>query len=133
MSLNKSKELREIAKKICRDLRKNSTKAENIFWKRLRNRKFMGKKFYRQYPFFYDTLGKESFYVVDFYCHEEKLVIELDGEIHQYQRENDKLRTDTLENKGIQVIRIKNKDVENDSHDVLNIIEKIITQPQPFS
>ena len=72
MSLNKSRELREVAKKICRDLRKNSTIAENKFWERLRNRKFLGKKFYRQYPLFFDTLGKESFYVADFYCHEEK-------------------------------------------------------------
>jgi len=88
----------------------------------------MGKKFYRQYPLFFDTLGKESFYVADFYCHEEKLVVELDGKIHQYQRENDKLRTDTLENKGIQVIRFKNEDVENDIYKVLNIIEKTITK-----
>ena len=71
MSLNKNKELREIAKTSCRELRKNSTNAEKDFWNIVRNRKFLGKKFYRQYPIFFDLLGKESFYIADFYCHEE--------------------------------------------------------------
>lgn len=48
MSLNSKRELVEIAKVVCRELRKNSTEAEKIFWEAFRNRKLYGKKFYRQ-------------------------------------------------------------------------------------
>ena len=74
MSLNNKRELREIAKIKCRELRRKSTNAEKIFWQRVRNRKFLGMKFYRQYPIFYDLNGKESFYIADFYCHDEKMI-----------------------------------------------------------
>lgn len=86
MSLNRKNKLLEVAKTVCRELRKNSTKVEKILWEYLRNRNLLNKKFYRQYPLFYDLTGRESFFVADFYCHEEKLVIELDGEYHKYRR-----------------------------------------------
>jgi len=127
MSLNKQKQLREIAKVKCRELRKNSTNVEKIFWYKVRNRKFLGKKFYRQYPIFYDVYGKESFYIVDFYCHEEKLVIELDGKIHEHQKENDKLRTEIINNKGIKLIRFKNNEIENDINRVMINLKKLIS------
>jgi very-short-patch-repair endonuclease len=130
MSLNKNKELREIAKRSCRELRKNSTNAEKMFWNKVRNHKFLGKKFYRQYPIFFDLLGKESFYIADFYCYEEKIVVELDGKIHDYQKENDKLRTEVINNKGIEVIRFSNYEVENDIDGVLYLLEKALTHPQ---
>ena len=133
MSLNKNKELREIAKIRCRDLRRNSTKAENIFWNKVRNRKFLGRKFYRQHPIFFDLLGKESFYIADFYCHEEKLVVELDGKIHDLQIENDKLRTGIINTKGIEVIRLTNDEIENDIKKVLCSIEKLLTLPKSLS
>ncbi len=66
MSLNKNKELRAIAKIRCRELRKNSTKAEKIFWKQVRNRNYLGLKFNRQFPIFVEILGKETFYIADF-------------------------------------------------------------------
>ena len=132
MSLNQSKGLREVAKKICRDLRINATLTENKFWERVRNRKFLGKKFYRQYPIFFDTLGKETFYVADFYCHEEKLVIELDGKIHKYQKDNNKLRTELINEKGIRVVRFKNEAIEKDIDKVFNKLKKKLTQPQPL-
>jgi len=90
MSLNRKKELSLIAKEFCRDLRANQTNSENIIWEIIRNRKLFGKKFLRQHPIFYDMLGKESFYICDFYCHELKLVIEINGKIHDYNKENDK-------------------------------------------
>ena len=133
MSLNKNKELREIAKIRCRDLRKNSTKAEDIFWKKVRNRKFLGRKFYRQHPIFFDLLGKESFYIADFYCHEEKLVVELDCKIHDLQIENDKLRTGIINTKVIEVIRFTNDEIENDIKKVLCGIEKLLTPPKSLS
>ena len=133
MSLNKKKELKQIAKIRCRELRKNSTKAEQVLWERVRNRKFEGKKFNRQFPIFYDLLGKETFFIADFYCHEEKLVVELDGKIHDNTVEHDKLRTGIINSLGIRVIRFKNEDVEQNIDDVLLKISKDMTHPKPLS
>ena len=58
MSLSHDPRLTQIAKKYCRELRKNQTAEEKIFWEAVRNRKFGGSKFYRQYPLFFDYLGK---------------------------------------------------------------------------
>ena len=81
MSLDNRNKLVGVAKVVCRDLRKNSTSAEKLLWKAIRNKNFEEKKFYRQYPFFHDITGIETFFVADFYCHEDKLIIELDGNI----------------------------------------------------
>ncbi len=129
MSLNKQRELRAIAKIRCRELRKNSTHAEKLFWERVRNRKFLGLKINRQFPIFYDLFGKESFYIADFYCHEKKLVIEIDGEIHELQKEEDKIRTDILNALGLREIRFKNKEIENEIDSVLKKLEKILKVP----
>ena len=133
MSLTKNRKLRQIAKIRCRELRKNSTKAEQVFWERVRNRKFEGKKFNRQFPIFYDLYGKETFFIADFYCHEEKLVIELDGKIHDYTKEQDKLRTGIINLLGIRVIRFKNEEVEQNIENVMLKISKIMTHPKPLS
>lgn len=61
MSLNKKQQLVKIAKVICRELKKNFTKAERIFWEKVRNRGLYGKKFERQYPTFHDYTGKKHF------------------------------------------------------------------------
>ena len=63
MSLTKNTKLIEVAKVLCRELRKNQTYAESILWEQLRDRKFHGLKYYRQYPLFFDLLGKETFYI----------------------------------------------------------------------
>ncbi len=123
MSLSKKRELREIAKLLCRDLRKRSTNAERILWDALRNRKLDEHKFYRQYPIFYDLYGEESFFIADFYCHESKLIIELDGEIHKYKLEEDNKRTDILNLLGMHVIRFNNNEIEKNLNEVLNKIK----------
>ena len=64
---------RELVKNA-RELRRNMTRAEIILWSRLRSKNIDGYKFRRQQPIFN--------YIVDFYCHELKLIIEVDGEIH---------------------------------------------------
>ena len=120
MSLNRKRELVEVAKVVCRDLRKNSTKAEKIFWEAVRNKRFIGKKFYRQYPLFYDITGKESFFIADFYCHQEKLVVELDGVIHKYRLKEDKEREQILNYLGLNVIRFRNDEVLNGLDKVLS-------------
>ncbi len=126
MSLNKKEELREIARGICRDLRKNSTVHEQILWTALRAHRFLGKKFRRQHPIFHDITGKETFFVADFYCHEKKLIIELDGEIHKYNIRKDNRRTFVLNSLGIKVIRFKNEEVEKNIPGVLESISKYV-------
>jgi very-short-patch-repair endonuclease len=132
MSQNKRAKLVEIAKVVCRDLRKRATTTEEVLWEKLRNRKLLNKKFYRQYPLFYDLTGRESFFVADFYCYEAKLIIELDGEIHKYKLTEDKSRTDILNMLGLKVIRFKNEEVEKEVDEVLmRITDEIITHPDP--
>jgi very-short-patch-repair endonuclease len=126
MSLSKDPRLRLFVKQVCRDLRKNQTKAEKIFWNEIRNRKVLGLKFYRQYPLIFDYTGKETFFVADFYCHERRLVIELDGKIHEYQEERDLLRTYIITMLGIEVVRYRNEEIENNLDMVLeNLKEKL--------
>ena len=124
MSLNRKRELAEIAKTICRDLRKNLTEAETTLWKALRERKLLNKKFRRQHPIFYDLTGRESFFVADFYNFEEKLVVELDRVIHKYKLRKDKEKTEILNNLGLRVIRFTNEEVENNIEEVLRKISK---------
>lgn len=119
MSLNNKTKLEEIAKVICRDLRKNSTKAERKFWEAVRNRKFYGEKFYRQYPFFHDITGKETFFITDFFCFEAKLIIELDGRYHQYRLQEDEERTRILNHLGLKFIRFSNEEILNNLEEVL--------------
>ena len=119
MSLNSKTKLVAIAKVICRELRKNSTEAEKKFWDAVRNKKLNGKKFYRQYPFFHDITGKETFFIADFFCYEEKLIIELDGKYHKYRLKEDKERTKILNHLGLRLIRFSNDDIMNDLNGVI--------------
>ncbi|MGV3596967.1 MAG: endonuclease domain-containing protein [Bacteroidota bacterium] len=101
-------------------LRGSQTEAERFLWSELRNRKFESVKFRRQHP-----IGK---YIADFYCHELKLVIEIDGAVHnsQDQKEYDKGRTQELNEKGILVIRFTNSEVENNLQNVLYRLKEFI-------
>ncbi len=98
-------------------LRRNQTEAEEIIWQCLRNRKILNFKFRRQHP-----VGK---YIADFYCHEAKLIIEIDGGMHNNpeNQEYDQKRTDELKKIGILVIRFKNEDVNNNLDEVINTIK----------
>lgn len=105
-----------------RELRKNQTKHEEILWQQIRNRKF-GIKFRRQY-----SIGG---YVLDFYCPEIKLVIELDGEQHS-KKENflyDKERTEYLKILGCNVLRFKNVELEKNIEEVLVKIKEFTPSP----
>ena len=124
MSLNSKKKLIEIAKEVCRELRKKSTEAEKQLWAELRNRNYFERKFYRQYPFYHDYTGRQTFFVADFYCHEEKLIIEVDGKYHNYKLKEDKQRTGILNYLGVRVIRFSNEEVLNGMKKVLDNIEK---------
>jgi len=126
MSLSNDPRLREIAKQLCRDLRKRQTNAEEIFWQAVRDRKFLNLKFYRQYPLFFDYLGKETFFIADFFCHERKLVVEIDGKIHDYRKDHDELRTFIIKMMGIEVIRFRNEEIENNLSEVLTRIKRLL-------
>jgi very-short-patch-repair endonuclease len=86
-----------------RSLRKDQTSAETKLWTILRNRQLQGFKFRRQQP-----IGR---FIVDFYCSENKLVVEIDGDTHAERKEYDTNRTQWLENEGYQVIRFTNDEV----------------------
>jgi very-short-patch-repair endonuclease len=99
-------------------LRKNSTPAEKLLWKMIRNRDVMGFKFRRQHPLLY--------FVADFYCHEALLVIELDGDIHELQdvQQYDKQREEKIKELGITVLRFKNEEVFAEPEMVIKKIEE---------
>jgi very-short-patch-repair endonuclease len=107
------------ARELCRKLRKSQTEAELIFWTYVRGRKFKGLKFYRQCPIFYETNNQESFFIADFFCFEKKIVIEIDGKIHDFRKKQDLEKLIIIENFGLKIIRIKNEDVEFDIKGVL--------------
>jgi very-short-patch-repair endonuclease len=111
----------EEIKTVTRWLRKNQTPEEEIIWKLVRNRKLDGLKFYRQFPIIYERGKHDYFFIADFYCHEKKLVLEIDGKIHDYQKEYDENRTQIIEHYGLSVLRIKNEELKNQN----NVIEKI--------
>ena len=98
-----------------RDLRKNQTKTEQILWFELRNSK-LGAKFKRQH-----SIGG---YIADFYCQKYKLIIELDGEVHNSKEaeEYDVVRDKFFKELGYKVLRFQNSEVEKD---VERILEKI--------
>ncbi|PKP31529.1 MAG: hypothetical protein CVU00_12670 [Bacteroidetes bacterium HGW-Bacteroidetes-17] len=111
-------------KKITRGLRNKQTKEEIILWQFLRKRQVEGRKFLRQHPIIYESNRKELFFfVADFYCAEEKLVIELDGKIHDYQKEHDKWRDEIIQSKGIQMLHFKNEELKN----VNEVLTKIVS------
>ncbi len=112
---------------LARELRKASTEAEDILWKYLRGRKFNQLKFLRQHPIVYGgNKSREDFFIADFYCHQKRLVIELDGGIHEGQKEYDKGRDQILNEMGIQVLRIKNEMVDLPDQ-ALEVINQFIT------
>ncbi len=128
MSLSHDKRLRQVAKELCRELRKSQTKAEKIFWQAVRNRQFLGLKFYRQYPLFFDYIGKETFFIADFFCFEKKMVIEVDGKIHDYRKDHDELRTFIVNMMGIEVLRFTNEEIERQFDKVLKKLEKKMSE-----
>ncbi|MDD4215803.1 MAG: endonuclease domain-containing protein [Bacteroidales bacterium] len=102
-----------------KELRQNPTKAEKVLWDILRKKQMLDLRFKQQHPI--------NIFIADFYCHAIKLVIEVDGEIHNIKenKEYDKARTNDLENYGITVIRFSNKDVLEKIEEVKIKIEKI--------
>jgi very-short-patch-repair endonuclease len=91
--------------RTARALRRRQTPAERRLWEALRNRKCDGLKFLRQHP-----IGP---YVVDFYCAQHRVIVEVDGNVHDQLDvwAYDALRQHTLEDLGLAVLRLRNEDV----------------------
>jgi very-short-patch-repair endonuclease len=106
-------------KKRRKELRKNQTDAEYILWQKLRN-KHLGKKFYRQY-----SVGP---YILDFFCTEARLAIELDGSTHSKEEIAfyDQERTAFLKEQGIRVVRFWNKEIIDNFENTLKKILLLI-------
>ncbi len=108
------KELREIRKA----LRLNGTSAEAVMWTQIKGRRINGRKWRRQF-----SVGP---FIVDFYCPELKLAIELDGAPHYATGgyEADELRTNYLREHGIRIIRFENKDIWTSLEGVIETIDR---------
>ena len=108
-------------KDYARQLRKNSTLSEVLLWKNIKNRAF-GVQFHRQVPMLD--------YIVDFYCHELMLAIEIDGTSHDYRYFEDTKRQNKLENHGVEFIRFSDIDVKKNMFSVLLVIEEKVKSKQ---
>ena len=115
-----------ISHQLAKNLRKNSTNAEKILWEMVRNKRLENKKFYRQYPIKFQYEENERFFIADFYCYSSKLIIELDGKIHEQQKDYDQLRDYIISKIGIKVLRLKNDEIEYDIDVTLNKIRKFL-------
>lgn len=109
------------ASPIARRLRADLTDAERRLWSRLKNKQLDGARFRRQAPI--------ASYVVDFYCHAARLVVELDGGQHAGQADRDLAQAQDMERLGSRVIRFWNKDVFDNIEGVLARIRDELIKP----
>ena len=101
-----------------RQLRKNRTEAEQKMWSLLRGRQIAGHKFRFQSP-----IGQ---YIVDFVCHDKRLIVEIDGGQHQLRTSQDATRTSWLQSQGYRVLRFWNNEVLSNSTGVIETIHKAL-------
>ncbi|GAB4333537.1 MAG: DUF559 domain-containing protein [Bacteroidales bacterium] len=109
-------------KRFARDLRNNCTRSEALLWKYLKGKQMKGYDFHRQKP-----LGN---FIADFFCHELRLVIELDGlsHLHEDVIARDKIKEQKLNEMGLTVLRFKDAEVFRDTENILRKIEAYISE-----
>ncbi len=112
-------ELWEKLKPLANQMRSEPTPAENHLWRFIR-KQALGVKFRRQHVF--------HRFIVDFYCREAHLVIEVDGAIHEYTQEEDALRQEFLESLGLRVLRFTNGEVLQHTQAVLERIGEVLAE-----
>jgi len=110
-------------RELARSMRKESTEAEELLWDRLRAKRLAGLKFRRQHP-----VGR---FVLDFYCVEQGIAIEVDGAVHDSQETEDSARQEYLEARGIRFLRFTNDTVLKDIDLVLSDIASTLAAPSP--
>ncbi|HZY25569.1 MAG TPA: endonuclease domain-containing protein [Bacteroidales bacterium] len=110
-------------KELARELRRNMTLSEVLLWNELKQKQMLGFDFDRQRP-----IGN---YIVDFFCKELSLAIELDGKSHFNKYDYDEKRQEELERLGVQILRFEDIKVKRDILNVLREIEYWITKNKP--
>jgi adenine-specific DNA-methyltransferase len=123
--LEVSESVRRKMVEIARQFRKEATESEKILWQALRGKKLDGLKFRRQQPI--------GMFVVDFYNSNYRLVIEVDGPIHDFQKHADQERRAILEMLGLNILRIKAEQVEKNLNAVLEMIRAKICELDSIS
>ncbi|MBC1236858.1 endonuclease domain-containing protein [Nostoc sp. 2RC] len=118
-----SPELWEKLKPLARQMRHKPTSAENHLWQYLRNRLLLGYKFRRQHSI--------DRFIVDFWCSQAQLIIEVDGAIHQYTQAEDAIRQQFLETQGYKILRFSNEAVLYNTNEVLNKIQSFLLSQPP--
>jgi len=111
-------------KPVAREMRKSPTPAEDALWHHLR-KKQLGVKFRRQ-----QAIGP---FIVDFYAREARLIIEVDGPIHETQKAYDDMRQAYLESLGYRVVRFTNEQVLQNMDVVLATLQKVLSEPHPLT
>jgi very-short-patch-repair endonuclease len=109
-------------KELARKLRQNMTLSEVLLWQRLKRKQMRGYDFDRQRPI--------DRYIVDFYCKDLKLAIEIDGSSHDGEeaRINDEIRQERLESLGVRFLRFNDVDVKRNMEMVVDSIEQWIDE-----
>ena len=106
-------------KEYAKELRKNSTLSEVLLWQQIKN-KALGFQFHRQVPMLE--------YIVDFYCHELMLAIEIDGDSHLYKYEYDIKRQGELEKEGVVFLRFTDLDIKQNMFSVGITLEQVVQE-----
>ena len=119
MSKNKIIPYNPKLKNLARKLRTNSTLSEVLLWQNIKGKSY-GYEFHRQVPI--------DEFIVDFYCHELQLAIEIDGNTHDYNFDVDDNRQRRLESFGISFVRFSDYDVKRNINDVLRALEFVIME-----
>ena len=108
-----------VLKELARRLRGKNTLCEFVLWKHIR-RRALGVEFHRQVPILE--------YIVDFYCHELRLAIEVDGSIHRYKEEEDLKRQHCMERYDVTFIRFTNEEIKKDISNVLWRLQETVEE-----
>jgi len=107
-------------KQLARNLRNNSTLSEMLLWEYLKGKQMRGFDFHRQKPI--------DNFIVDFFCSELMLAIEIDGDSHDWKAEEDEQRQKRLESLGVRFLRFQDIDVKQNMDGILKVIEDWIDE-----
>lgn len=108
---------------VAKELRKNSTEAENLLWRHLKAKRLEGLKFRRQ-----EQIGR---FIADFVCYERGIIVEADGGQHAVETEKDEERTQWLNSQGFTVLRFWNNEILTNIEGVLEVIRLKCVIPTP--
>ena len=105
---------------LARKMRNNLTPSEKIVWSEIKEKKINGHKFRKQHPVYR--------YILDFYCHEKKLAIEIDGDSHKERKDFDEYRDSYVRSIGIETLRFSNEEIQRNITYVIEVIKKKLSE-----